>query len=205
MASHDRCFAMLGAPASGKGTQGRLLADRLGLPYLSTGAQLRREIEEGSSLGREAKTYLDRNQYVPDALATEMVRQWIARHDEGWVLDGFPRSVPQAEVLLQVAPGFHLIVLDVEKDVLRQRVTSRRECLACGVVTTDAAAACPRCGGEIESRDDDSAEGFAKRYAAYEEWTVPALRFLEERIPVVTVAGKGTREEIAREIERKLS
>lgn len=203
----ERCFALLGPPASGKGTQGRLLAERLGIAYLSTGARLRREIEDRSPLGLQAQKYLAANQYIPDELAVELVRAWVLRHPDGWMLDGFPRSVPQAEALLEFAPQpFRVIHLQVPAAELRKRVTTRRECLACGNSTTSEHKVCPKCGSpELETRADDSTEGFEKRLAAYETLTIPALEFLTKKIEVLTVDGAGTREEVAQAIQTQLS
>jgi adenylate kinase len=201
------CFAMLGPPASGKGTQGRLLAEKLGINYLSTGARLRREIEEGSSLGKQAKGYLDANQYIPDELAVEMVEAWVLRQERGWMLDGFPRSVPQAEALLEFAPGpFRVIHLEVPVGELRKRVTTRRECPDCGTTTTSDHQTCPKCGSaELEARADDSSEGFEKRLSAYQELTLPALELLTNRIEVITIDGSGSREEVAAAIQTQLT
>ena len=202
-----RCFAMLGPPASGKGTQGRLLAEKLGIGYLSTGARLRREIENGSELGLRAKSFLDNNQYVPDSLAVELVESWVERHDEGWLLDGFPRSVPQAEALLKFAPSsLKVIHLAVPEGELRSRVTTRRECTSCGATTTSEHQTCPKCGSsELEARADDSTEGFEKRFQAYESLTIPALDHLQTRAEVITIEGSGTREEVALQIQDKLN
>ena len=206
--THECCyFAMVGPPASGKGTQGRFLADKLGVAYLSTGARLRREIEEGSSLGLRAKEFLDANQYVPDSLADELVHSWVLRHDDGWMLDGFPRSAPQAEALLDFSPQpFKVIHLSVPTEELRSRVTTRRECLSCGASSTSEHQVCPQCGSsELGARADDSTEGFEKRLQAYESLTIPALELLQSRTEVVTIDGIGTREEIAQKIQNQLS
>ena len=204
---------MLGAPASGKGTQGRLLAEELGIEYLSTGARLRREIEKGSPLGLRAKSYLDANQYVPDELAIELVQEWVLRHEDGWMLDGFPRSVPQAEALLGLAANlnhspvpFKVIHLEVPVLELRKRVTTRRECPHCGTTTTSEHHTCPQCGSsDLEARTDDSTEGFEKRLAAYQDLTIPALELLKKRTEVVTIDGAGTREEVAQLIKTQLT
>lgn len=197
---------MLGPPASGKGTQGRLLAEKLGIAYLSTGARLRREIEEGSPLGLRAKVYLGQNQYVPDSLAVELVESWVLRHQSGWLLDGFPRSIPQAEALLAFAPQpFKVIHLAVPEEELRRRVVTRRECLSCGFVSTSQHERCPRCQGELEARADDSTEGFEKRFQAYQSLTIPALELLKSRTAVATIEGLGTREEVARAIQDQLT
>lgn len=206
MPADVRCFTMLGPPASGKGTQGRLLAERLGIAYLSTGARLRREIEEGSPLGQRAQVFLDRNQYVPDSLAVELVKLWVLRHEEGWLLDGFPRSIPQAEALLEFAPQtFTVIHLSVPEEELRSRVVTRRECISCGFVSTNDHAQCLKCGGELEARADDSAEGFEKRFQAYQSLTIPALELLKSRTTVVTIEGLGSREEVAGAIQDQLT
>ena len=199
-------FVMLGPPASGKGTQGRLLAEHLDIPYLSTGARLRREIEEGSDLGLRAKGFLDANQYVPDALAIELVECWIGRHSEGWMLDGFPRSIPQAEIFLKAHHAPTVIHLAVPVSELRKRVTTRRECIECGVTSTSDYQLCPKCGcAALEARADDSTEGFEKRFQAYQRFTVPTLEFLQARTKVVTVDGIGTPEEVAQTIAQQIN
>lgn len=198
MATDARCFAMLGPPASGKGTQGRLLAEAIGVAYLSTGARLRREIDVQSALGLQAQVFLQANQYIPDELAIELVSAWMTRHPEGWLLDGFPRSIPQAEALLEVATNVQFIHLAVPAEELRKRVTTRRECPQCGATTTSEHQLCPQCGcPDLQARADDSTEGFEKRFQAYETLTIPALEFLQKKANVVTVDGSGTRGEIA--------
>ncbi len=208
-----RYFAMLGPPASGKGTQGRLLAERLGLAYLSTGSRLRREIEKGSDLGLRAKTYLDCNQYVPDDLAIELVHSWLSRCSEGWLLDGFPRSLVQARALMEtpIIVGassdlpIQVIHLTVPAAELRKRVTTRRECSNCGATTTSDHQVCPKCGSaELIARADDSTEGFEKRLQSYQSLTLPALKVLQESLAVHTVSGLGSRDEVSLAIQEKL-
>lgn len=206
MATPVRSFVMLGPPASGKGTQGRLLAEQRGLGYLSTGARLRREIEERSPLGREAQSYLDRSQYVPDELAVRLVADWLGGHSEGWLLDGFPRSIPQAKALVELAgESFSAIHLVVDGDELRQRVVKRRECPTCGQVATEASEHCPKCGAELQVRADDSIEAFEKRLDAYRQLTVPAVDFLREKGLLISIDGSGTRDEVAQLIQERLS
>ena len=208
------CFAMLGPPASGKGTQGRMLAERLGIAYLSTGARLRREIEEGSELGLRAKVFLDANQYVPDDLAIELVQAWIARHPDGWLLDGFPRSIPQAEAFLDLEStsgldsslALTVIHLTVSTDELRKRVTTRRECVNCGASTTSEHQVCPKCGSSaLVARADDSTEGFEKRLQAYQTLTIPAFELLQQRMRVISVEGIGSREDVAQAIALQIN
>lgn len=201
-----RSFVMLGPPASGKGTQGRLLAEARGLAYLSTGARLRREIEQKSPLGQEAQAYLDRSQYVPDELAVRLVSDWLRKHAEGWLLDGFPRSIPQAEALVVLAgDSFSAIHLEVDSVDLRTRVVKRRECSTCGMVATEASEQCPKCGSLLRTRADDSIEAFEKRLSAYEQLTIPAVSFLEKKGLLISVDGSGSRDEVAQTIRERLS
>ena len=153
-----------------------------------------------------AKGFLDANQYVPDSLAIEMVKAWIERHPDGWLLDGFPRSIPQAQALLGIPTNaaqetdspFKVIHLTVPVAELRKRVSTRRECTNCGTSTTSEHEVCPKCGSsDLGARSDDSTEGFEKRLEAYQTLTVPALEFLREQTEVITIEGIGTREEIA--------
>lgn len=214
--SQARRFALLGPPASGKGTQGRLLAERLGIAYLSTGAELRRAIEEETKLGLQAKAFLDANQYIPDDLAIDMVQSWVGAHPGGWLLDGFPRSIPQAKAIcgegeFAISPltsedPLTIIHLEVSADALRGRVSTRRECGSCGASTTSAHQLCPKCGSsDLEARRDDSAAGFESRLKAYQTLTVPALEFLRSHTKVLTVDGNGSREEVAHAIAQQLN
>ena len=188
---------MLGPPASGKGTQGRLLAEHLGFSYLSTGAQLRREVEKGSPRGLEAKDYLDRNHYVPDALANALASDWLSNQQESWVLDGYPRSLPQAQSFWSTRQDFRAIALQVSKADLQERVSRRRECLPCGFNTTMEHEICPRCERILTAREDDSSQGFQRRFEAYSALTVPALSFLEEKGILWKVDGSGTPAEVS--------
>lgn len=205
MTASPKFFVMLGPPASGKGTQGRLFAEERGFNYLSTGSQLRREIEESSPIGQRAKRYLEHHQYVPDDLIIELVTDWLEKQEGGWLLDGFPRSVPQAKALLEIVTG-ELITLDLQvpADELSRRVSIRRECPECGSVATNVRDTCERCGGKLESRADDSKEGFQERYKVYRELTLPALDYLRSLSRVVEIDGVGSREEVAIRIKEAL-
>ncbi|MDP0491811.1 MAG: nucleoside monophosphate kinase [Verrucomicrobiota bacterium JB023] len=200
-----RNFSLLGPPASGKGTQGRRLAERFAVPYLSTGACLRREIERGSAIGQQAEGYLARNEFVPDSLAVDLVRSWLSEHDGGWVLDGFPRSLPQAEALVMDAgTNFQAIALEVPREELVRRVGLRRECVKCGRVAKEGEPVCPNCGGEWTVRDDDTPEKFRKRYEVYKNLTVPVLDFFEGRGQLTIIDGLGDRDVVWERIEEKL-
>jgi adenylate kinase len=176
-------LVLLGPPASGKGTQGRRLAERLGLSYLSTGALLRSAVEEGSPLGREAAPILARHEYLPDPLMCSIMGDWLESHAGGWVLDGFPRSPAQAEYLSGwlAARGLSLdaaILLEVPESELLRRIRDRVECPGCrwsGRSDQLAAGSCPRCGGPAGPREDDTEDGFRSRLAEYLEHTLPVV------------------------------
>lgn len=172
---------LLGPPASGKGTQARRLAEHLGVPCLGTGKLLRDEIEKGSSVGLEAKAYIESGSYVPDEIILKMVSEWLGDNPNGWLMDGFPRTIPQAEALQEYARPSRVIVLNVPREELEFRITKRRECTSCGVtvaVTSAQDRICPECGAEaLVSRADDALDSFQVRYKNYEELTVPLFDY----------------------------
>ena len=181
---------LLGPPASGKGTQGRRLADAAKVDYLSTGALLREAIENGSPLGLEVKPILDRGGYVPDELMCPILGEWLEQHSGGWLLDGFPRSLPQAEFLdgWLSARGSKLdrvIALDVPLDELLRRIAGRVECPECRwtgqVSQLGADLHCPVCHGVVGRREDDDEENFRSRHAAYLRHTLPLIGYYESR------------------------
>lgn len=183
-------LVLLGPPASGKGTQGRRLAEELGLSYLSTGALLRSAMEAGSALGKEAEPILARGEYLPDSLMCPIMEEWLATQSHGWVLDGFPRSLPQAEFLDQSLEksGFALdaaILLEVpERDLLR-RIRGRLECPECRwtgqLADLNGADRCPECGGVPAPRFDDTEVNFRSRFAEYLTHTAPVAEAYEGR------------------------
>lgn len=180
-------LVLLGPPASGKGTQGRRLAERLGLAYVSTGALLRSAVEEGSALGREAAPILARHEYLPDSLMCSIMGDWLDRQPDGWVLDGFPRSVAQAEYLADwlADEGRMLdaaILLEVPESELLARIRHRVECPRCrwsGRLEQLADGRCPQCGGPAGPREDDTEAGFRARLAEYHEHTLPVIALYE--------------------------
>jgi adenylate kinase len=175
---------LLGPPASGKGTQGRRLAAGLGLGYLSTGALLREHVGDGTELGNLAKPILARGEYLPDELMCPILADWLGRQTGGWVLDGFPRSVPQAVFLdgwlaergLRVDAA---ISLEVPFEELLGRIRSRVECPECrwsGQRPQLAAGGkCPKCGSPAGARADDTEENFTRRHAEFVGFTQPVI------------------------------
>lgn len=204
-------IVLLGPPASGKGTQGRAIAAQMGLNYLSTGALLREAIDNRCELGLAAEPILARGGYLPDALMEPILGEWLVRHDDknGWVLDGFPRSLGQAQYLDQwlSSHGKKLdmaITLAAPYEDLVSRIRSRVECPDCRWSgKTDElrdAEFCPTCGGLATARHDDSEENYKNRYAEYVAYTLPVIDFYREASSLLSVSANGTREVISAEI-----
>jgi adenylate kinase len=175
---------LLGPPASGKGTQGRRLAASLGLGYLSTGALLREHVETGSSLGKQAEPILARGGYLPDDLMCPILADWLARQAAGWVLDGFPRSVPQAVFLDEWLALRDLridaaVSLEVPLPDLVARIQDRVECPECRwsgqARQLRAAGRCPDCDAPAGRRADDSERNFLSRHAEFVNLTQPVI------------------------------
>ncbi len=191
---------LLGPPASGKGTQARKLAKDLRVQCLGTGKLLRDEIEKGSELGKEIASYINRGDYVPDALVMAMVDGWIKKHPEGWMLDGYPRTIAQAEHLDVESPPTIVLILDVPRGELENRITKRRECNVCGItvaVESDDQTECPECStGKLVSRADDALESFKTRYATYEKLTLPLVDYYQEKGVLHHVDGTQSPEQV---------
>lgn len=189
-------IVFLGAPGSGKGTQSQRLVERHGIPQVSTGDLLRAHVREGTELGRRAKAVMDAGQLVDDATILGMVRERLAAPDasRGFILDGFPRTVPQAEGLDQMLaaigqPLDAAVLFDVDPGLLVKRISGRRTCEDCGRVFnvhTAPPPSPPPCGGQCETprlvqRPDDREETVARRLSVYEEQTRPLVGFYGQR------------------------
>jgi adenylate kinase len=199
-------IVLLGPPASGKGTQGRRLASALGLGYLSTGALLREQVENATPLGKLAEPILARGEYLPDDLMCRILGDWLERQPGGWVLDGFPRSLPQAEFLdaWLTSNGRQLdaaILLDVPYDKLLGRIRKRVECPECRwtgqVDQLVAGNCCPVCFTPASPRADDSEENFAKRHQEFERLTKPVTSHYQNRGLLKTCDATAPQEEVA--------
>ena len=175
---------LLGPPASGKGTQGRRLAATLGLGYLSTGALLREQMEMETDLGKQAEPILARGEYLPDGLMCPILGDWLSRQSGGWVIDGFPRSVPQADFLDEwlASHGLNIdaaISLEVPFEQLLARIRNRVECPECrwsgqrGQLVNGAK--CPICSSSAGPRADDSEKNFRSRHAEFVSLTQPVI------------------------------
>ncbi len=182
----SRRIVLLGPPGAGKGTQAKLLAEKTGLLHLSTGDVLRDEVTRGTPLGRKAKEYMDRGDLVPDRLVIDMVRGRIASGG-GFILDGFPRTVPQAEALAATTPVDLAINITLARDEVVRRLSARRVCRSCGKIHNllfdrpEDPSVCSPCGGELFQRDDDRAEVIENRYDVYTAATAPLVDFYRRR------------------------
>ncbi|HEX5053529.1 MAG TPA: adenylate kinase [Planctomycetota bacterium] len=187
-----RCV-FLGAPGAGKGTQAKKAAEAASLAHISTGDMLRHEVTAGTALGRQAKGYMDAGKLVPDEVIIGMVRARIRQPDarSAWILDGFPRTLPQAEALDKSLSGAealsHVIFFAVPEPVLVERLSGRRTCSKCGAIwhvehqPTKHPGVCDKCGGELTQRSDDRPEAIAKRLEVYRLQTAPLLAYYRDR------------------------
>lgn len=195
-------IVMLGAPGAGKGTQAKKIADKYGIPHISTGDIFRANIKEGTELGMKAKAFMDKGLLVPDEITIGMLMDRIHQDDckNGYVLDGFPRTIPQAESLTKaLAEGGEAIDYAVNVDVPDQsiidRMAGRRACLSCGstyhIVYAPAKkeGICDRCGAALVLRDDDKPETVKKRLTVYHDQTQPLIDYYEKAGVLKTVDG----------------
>jgi adenylate kinase len=207
----------LGPPGAGKGTQARQLARAWGAAHVATGDMLRDAVRDGTRLGLEAKRCMDGGALVPDEVVIDLVDERLARDDaaHGWVLDGFPRTVAQAEALDRLlrqrgVEVDRVIFLDVAGDELRRRLTGRRVCRRCGTafhLASEPPAApgrCDRCGGELYQREDDAADAVTHRLEVYATQTAPLLDYYRRRNLLTAVAGGGRVEEVTQAIREAL-
>lgn len=175
----------LGPPGAGKGTQAQRICSALNIPQISTGDILRRAVKEGTPVGLKAKEFMDAGQLVPDQVIIEIARERMAQEDckNGYILDGFPRTVPQAEALETIANIDVVIELDVDDQVLINRLSGRRVCLKCGatyhVNHLGGKTECAVCGEQLVQRKDDSAETVLDRLVAYHKQTAPLVDYYE--------------------------
>ena len=176
----------LGPPGAGKGTQAVRVCERLGIPQISTGDILRRAMREGTPTGLAAKSYVDKGQLVPDSVVIDIVRERLAQEDcaGGYLLDGFPRTVPQAEALAGFAAIDAVIDIDVSDEKLIERLSGRRVCPACGGtyhISHLKGDTCEKCGGKLIQRDDDKAETVLSRLSVYHAQTAPLIDYYDAR------------------------
>lgn len=193
---------MLGAPGAGKGTQAKMIAEKYNIPHVSTGDIFRSNIKNGTELGMEAKKYMDQGQLVPDELTVKILLDRVAKPDcqEGYVLDGFPRTIPQAKVLDQALTEQNekidfAVNVDVPDENIVKRMSGRRACLKCGAtyhiehIPPKKEGVCDACSSELVLRDDDKPETVLKRLQVYHEQTQPLIDFYTEKGVLRSVDG----------------
>ena len=178
-------LVLLGPPGAGKGTLAARLVEAFGFRHLSTGDILREEVERGSELGKLAKGYMDRGELVPDEVILGMVRERVDGEDDGFLFDGFPRTIAQAEGLEEILPVHLVIYLDLPEEEVVRRLSARRVCKQCGanynLITRPPKAprVCDRCGGELYQRPDDREEVIRNRFRVYLEQSAPLIGYYE--------------------------
>ena len=203
-------IVMLGAPGAGKGTQSALIAKEYGVPHISTGDILRRNIKEGTELGKLAKSYIDAGALVPDEVVIGIVADRLSEADAqgGYVLDGFPRTIAQAEALDKVARIDIAINIVVGFDVIIDRLSGRRVCV-CGATyhtsTLGGSTVCKECGKELFIRDDDKPETVKARLETYEKQTAPLIGYYEKKGVLVNIDATGTIEQDFEKIKKVLN
>ena len=208
---------MLGPPGAGKGTQAKMLVEKLGIPQISTGDMLRAAVAEGTELGKKAKEYMDKGQLVPDEVVIGIVKERLSKPDceKGFILDGFPRTVPQAEALDKILEEMgkridYVINIVVPDEEILKRLTGRRTCKKCGAMyhviynPPKQEGVCDKCGGELYQRDDDKEETIKNRLKVYAEQTAPLVDYYRKKGVLVDIDGTKSINEIFEEILKAL-
>lgn len=200
---------LLGAPGAGKGTQAKQLAKKYQIPHVSTGDIFRANIKNQTPIGIIAKERIDNGQLVPDEITVEIVKQRLLEPDceMGYLLDGFPRNIFQAQMLDEISNVDKVINIEVDFSKLLNRITGRRVC-ACGqsyhVDTLGGLTKCSVCGGELYQRDDDTEDTVSKRLSVYHNQTAPLIEYYQKQGKLVNVNGDQTIDEVFNEIVEKL-
>ena len=193
---------LLGAPGSGKGTMAQKLTNDLKIPQISTGDIFRKNLKEETPLGLQVKDIMARGELVPDEITIEIVKNRLAEDDcaNGYILDGFPRSIVQAEALDKFQQIDCAINLDVDKEAIVKRLSGRRFCPECNgtyhVSTLNGATACPACGGKLIIRADDTEATVRERLRVYDVNTFPLIEYYTKQGKVLTVDGNGSIDEV---------
>lgn len=208
---------MLGAPGAGKGTQAKMIAEKCGIPHISTGDIFRANIKNGTELGAKAKEYMDKGLLVPDELVCDLVVDRIQQADceKGYILDGFPRTIPQAEALENALNVIeqkldYAIDIDVPDENIINRMSGRRACVGCGATyhvlfnPTKVEGKCDVCGESLILRDDDKPETVKKRLDVYHTQTQPLIDFYTERKVLVEVDGTQSMDKVFDDIMKIL-
>ena len=207
---------LVGAPGAGKGTQAEAIKGKYPIAHISTGDILRANVKAGTELGKNAKGYMDAGKLVPDEVIIAMVESRLQEPDckEGFLLDGFPRTTPQAEALdlLLEKLGIALdavVELDVDDEVVVQRLTTRRGCKSCGEIyntllkPTKVECVCDKCGGEVIQRDDDKESVIRNRLSVFHEQTAPLIEYYRNKGILLTVDATGGKDAVLNLLEKR--
>ncbi|MDR1978606.1 MAG: adenylate kinase [Synergistaceae bacterium] len=206
-------LVLLGAPGSGKGTQAELLKAQYGCAHISTGDILRRNLKDKTELGVRAGVFMNKGELVPDGLVVEMVEKRLREDDaaNSFLMDGFPRTLPQAEALESMLkeldrPLDVVLFLKVEEEFLVRRLTNRRTCRSCGkiwnaLLMATGTKACPECGGELHQRDDDMESVIRNRLDVYREQTEPLMSWYEKKGLLRSIDAVNSPEKTFKEIQ----
>lgn len=201
---------LLGAPGAGKGTQATKIVNKTGVPHISTGDIFRYNIKNQTPIGKVAKSYIDKGELVPDSVTVEIVKDRLSNDDckKGYLLDGFPRNIYQAEELDKFSNVEKVIDIEVDLSKLLKRITGRRVCSKCGesyhVDFLNGKTTCDLCGGELIQRADDNEATVKQRLDVYEKQTAPLVDYYEKAGKLIRIDGDKTIDEVFEEISSKL-
>ena len=208
---------LLGPPGAGKGTQAARIIEKYNVPHISTGDIFRENIKEGTPLGQKAQEYMNKGELVPDSLVIEIATDRLTKDDckEGFLLDGFPRTVEQAEALDKFLADAgkkvdHVLDMDVAPEILMERLTGRRVCKSCGAtyhvtnIPPKVEGVCDSCGGQLYQRDDDTAETVGNRIEVYNAQTKPLIEYYEKAGNISHLDGSASLEDLFAEIVKIL-
>jgi adenylate kinase len=208
---------LLGPPGAGKGTQAQLMVDRYHIPQISTGDILRAAVKDKTPLGVKAKGFMDQGKLVPDELVIGIIEERLKAADchPGFILDGFPRTIAQAEALQPILSKMgrsidHVVNIEVEDEELVRRLTGRRTCKSCGAMfhivfhAPKREGVCDRCGGTLYQREDDKEETIRTRLKEYQKQTAPLIQYYQRKKTIRSIQGVGGQEQIFEQIVRLL-
>ena len=209
---------LIGPPGGGKGTQAKFLIDRFAIPQISTGDMLRGNINNNTSMGKEAQKFMNSGQLVPDSIILDMMQKRLTEQDckNGYILDGFPRTIPQAEGLDYLLKGAnqqldHVIVMDVPDNLIITRLSNRRSCKGCGQVYNlvfeppAIAGKCNNCSEELYLREDDNPAIIQQRLTVYRQQTKPVIEYYSDQRLTKIIDSKGTIDEIRSDILKNIT
>jgi adenylate kinase len=202
----------LGAPGAGKGTIAKMVMGKYGIPQISSGDIFRENIKNETELGKEAKQYIDKGELVPDGVTTAMILERLAKGDcaKGFILDGFPRTIPQAESLGEIHKIDAVIDFFATKELIIKRLTNRRTCSKCGAiynlitVPPKEEGKCDKCGAELFQRDDDKEETIMNRLETYSKQTAPLIGYYKRKGNFVQINAETTPEKIFEDTDKVL-